>query len=526
MEDVFMGAYQLKITIKGSKPPIWRRILVPDGVTFETLHNMIQASFCWSGQTPYQFEFRSEKIRVSSDNIEQMGSYQYLPTAETINGQIGKDTKFTYVSYGTVSWEFTIQTEEYLNECQETAARVVKYKGGSIPETCASLEEYAELMEATPDNGVEYDMAAVNLRLEEMAGGSEHIIISDIFDCYDKNSILEIAKRHHLAGTSKLNKEELEQKTISYILNEKIMKPYFLCVRDCEMNAFEKVMSGCTKLDFLEAQNMDYFYAGGYVTSESDCSFLIAKDVKKAYQGFNTAEFQNERSRISRIGDYICAANSLYAITPPSVLLETFNKYEEKKLTVEELLNAYESLRPYRLMVTYIDGNFVDAALAEHKSYTDLLRTQKKVPYYIPTQQEIRFMADNSGFLMGGELSRLSEFLTSELSVPDEMIPLILRQVQAEISMGGQLQEVVNDLEAAGIHMDSSEHMEKLAAIVTDIWNNTRMVLNRGHKPYEMVMKGFNEVSAQRKNIQKIYPNDACPCKSGKKYKKCCGKNA
>ena len=60
-----MGAYQLKITIKGSKPPIWRRILVPDGITFETLHHMIQASFCWSGRYPYQFEFRSEKIRDS-----------------------------------------------------------------------------------------------------------------------------------------------------------------------------------------------------------------------------------------------------------------------------------------------------------------------------------------------------------------------------------------------------------------------------------------------------------------------------
>ena len=23
----------------------------------------------------------------------------------------------------------------------------------------------------------------------------------------------------------------------------------------------------------------------------------------------------------------------------------------------------------------------------------------------------------------------------------------------------------------------------------------------------------------------KIYPNDPCPCGSGKKYKKCCGKN-
>ena len=24
---------------------------------------------------------------------------------------------------------------------------------------------------------------------------------------------------------------------------------------------------------------------------------------------------------------------------------------------------------------------------------------------------------------------------------------------------------------------------------------------------------------------EKVYPNDPCPCGSGKKYKKCCGKN-
>ena len=26
-------------------------------------------------------------------------------------------------------------------------------------------------------------------------------------------------------------------------------------------------------------------------------------------------------------------------------------------------------------------------------------------------------------------------------------------------------------------------------------------------------------------NEAKVYPNDPCPCGSGKKYKKCCGKN-
>ena len=34
------------------------------------------------------------------------------------------------------------------------------------------------------------------------------------------------------------------------------------------------------------------------------------------------------------------------------------------------------------------------------------------------------------------------------------------------------------------------------------------------------------KASGTVRNEQKIYPNDPCPCGSGKKYKKCCGKNA
>ena len=36
-----------------------------------------------------------------------------------------------------------------------------------------------------------------------------------------------------------------------------------------------------------------------------------------------------------------------------------------------------------------------------------------------------------------------------------------------------------------------------------------------------------NKISGTvKREGKKIYPNDPCPCGSGKKYKKCCGKNA
>ena len=40
---------------------------------------------------------------------------------------------------------------------------------------------------------------------------------------------------------------------------------------------------------------------------------------------------------------------------------------------------------------------------------------------------------------------------------------------------------------------------------------------------YELPQKASGTV---RREGHKIYPNDPCPCGSGKKYKKCCGRNA
>ena len=47
--------YQLKITLRDSKPPIWRRIIIPSYATLLDLHYVTQAAMGWANSHLHQF---------------------------------------------------------------------------------------------------------------------------------------------------------------------------------------------------------------------------------------------------------------------------------------------------------------------------------------------------------------------------------------------------------------------------------------------------------------------------------------
>ncbi len=62
-------AYQIKVSIKNIKPPIWRRLRIPGNINFQQLHQIIQAAFGWLDYHLYNFELKKTVVAIPNDDF-------------------------------------------------------------------------------------------------------------------------------------------------------------------------------------------------------------------------------------------------------------------------------------------------------------------------------------------------------------------------------------------------------------------------------------------------------------------------
>jgi hypothetical protein len=60
------NVYQIKITLRDSKPPIWRRLLVPDSINLYKLHQVIQIAMGWTDSHLHQFIIQGKYYGIPS----------------------------------------------------------------------------------------------------------------------------------------------------------------------------------------------------------------------------------------------------------------------------------------------------------------------------------------------------------------------------------------------------------------------------------------------------------------------------
>ena len=325
----------------------------------------------------------------------------------------------------------------------------------------------------------------------------------------------------------------------------------------------------------------------GYFEDPTD-RFCVFEDVAVAFSKIDDKAFQLKQCRKGWLVKCIHFFIQYYGIAQIEVIYEMYRQKVKDSIDemigmlwempvdiVESCLFTMDKLGmegwPKENPLYSEKGIFVHLQLFEDAEFDYLLRQQMDKDFYIPSAQQIDEICRIGYEASSSAYKKLESFFTKKLKFSYEQAVTWCLQVWANSYEGESPSKIINKMTEANIESEEKLINELLGLLVV-AHNNTRMKENRGDKPSEIARKKpidkvptivpassnaatiLKDVAPQLQAMgvpvdlngntdviqttmfpsglngepirveKKIYPNDPCPCGSGKKYKKCCGK--
>ncbi len=288
------------------------------------------------------------------------------------------------------------------------------------------------------------------------------------------------------------------------------------------------------KFDYIQARiielnNVQYILEIYDVISEFDVYKAATVAIKYMLQNPKTAYFKNDEKKKQlersvedfgkKFDEYFSSQFIITTNKKVDSLIEFFNSYRlsDKKVDYSQLIEDIEQCKYFKVdEFNCDDDTFMQNAIggfASHKEIYDvaLWLDKKRGLYIIPFLKTFFKCFEDD---IEGKNECVREFLTSD-KIPPSVIKYVCEKYE-------KFFDVVND--ALGTKFDNLEELlfnTKAAYIDSGVFSPVIVLFN---SELFSTMLGIEEKKTDE-NIIDVGRNDLCPCGSGLKYKKCCGKN-
>lgn len=141
-----MKIYQLKLTLKHIRPPIWRRVEVPADIKLGKLHQVIQIAMGWNGSHMHAFMV-GKAIYGTPD--PEYGGRTLNEVGVRLHEIVGEGDKLNYEYDFGDCWLHEVKVEKVLNaDATVHYPRCTAGKRACPPDDCGGPFGYEELLEA------------------------------------------------------------------------------------------------------------------------------------------------------------------------------------------------------------------------------------------------------------------------------------------------------------------------------------------------------------------------------------------
>ncbi|MGL5436573.1 MAG: IS1096 element passenger TnpR family protein [Lachnospiraceae bacterium] len=380
--------------------------------------------------------------------------------------------------------------------------------------------------------------------------GSRGTLKQSLLAIYTMPELKAYASRLHLNKVSALNKDKLTEKIKNEILSLPVMKRRLSVLTDEQIEAFERAIS-MGRLYRPQPEQLDILmsvYDLDYIIIYDDDFVEVPGEVMKNYTQINKPEFHQLRKQIVWMQMCLQMHAMIYGIAPIEIVHRMYRKRKGYKVGMGEWLDIFYSIPEEENRCIIKEGKVIQKNIIPQKLYLHIEQSQGDKEFYVPAYSEVADCIKNHYPSQESAYRKLKIFFINTMDLSEGTVLSFLQQIWSELSLGYDLSDIIESLGEEGLCFNNERQFQLFAALIQETNNETRLLSNRGFKPNElsamrraknpgtrimptivpassMAAKVLREAQLDLDAKRKIYPNDPCPCQSGKKYKKCCGKN-
>ncbi len=140
------SVYQLKLTLRNVRPPIWRRLQVSNLISLHDLHIIIQVAMGWDGYHLHCFSRGCEELSSESEDAFEADPKEARTLLRSVLRKEGEKLRYDY-DFGD-GWEHDILLEKVLPvDPSVKLPRCLTGKRACPPEDCGGPWRYAYILE-------------------------------------------------------------------------------------------------------------------------------------------------------------------------------------------------------------------------------------------------------------------------------------------------------------------------------------------------------------------------------------------
>lgn len=400
------------------------------------------------------------------------------------------------------------------------------------------------------------------------------MLLREYLEEHTRDELLDYARSIELKKCTGLRKAELIERIVTDFCTEHMLRSRLSCLTKEEMNLFRKACDGPQDIsanEVIDSMQLSMYWLGGF--EEATDRFVVFEEIVQAFAAIDDEAFWREQNKKGWMIKCIRFFMNYYGIAPIEVIYKLYRL--KVKDTIDEMIDMLWEMPidivksclfplerlgmqnwPKEDPIYSAKGLLIHLPILENHEFNSLLDEQADKSFYIPSAQQLDEICCRGYEASALAYKKLEKYFIKELNMPYEHATTWCLQVWANSMDGESPAAIINKMTEAGIEFHGEKQMGELVGLLMDAHNNTRMIENRGHKPIELsgsdfsggmptiVPRSSKAAEMLRESVpylnkmgipvdldgnavkveKKIYPNDPCPCGSGKKYKKCCGR--